>query len=78
MFRSSNARQASERAGSDGGTEVIPAQSRIEGGPDTPLELGGTGWRHTIKRAMKEFKADRCTMTAGAWPTTGSSPCSRR
>ena len=66
MFRSSSARQASERADSGSGTEVIPAQSRIEGGPDTPLELGGTGWRHTIKRAMKEFKADRCTMTAGS------------
>jgi hypothetical protein len=45
---------------------VIPPQSRIEGGPHTPLELGGTGWKHTIKRAMKEFKADRCTMTAGS------------
>jgi membrane protein len=45
---------------------VIPPQSRIEGGPDTPLELGGAGWRVTLKRAMKEFKSDRCTMTAGS------------
>jgi len=45
---------------------VIPPQRRIEGGPDSPLGLGGTGWKHTIKRAMKEFKADRCTMTAGS------------
>jgi membrane protein len=45
---------------------VIPPQRRIEGRPDSPLELGGTGWKHTIKRAMKEFKADRCTMTAGS------------
>lgn len=45
---------------------MIPPQRRIEGGPDSPLELGGTGWKHTIKRAMKEFKADRCTMTAGS------------
>jgi membrane protein len=46
--------------------EAIPPQSRVEGGPDTPLELGKTGWRHTLKRAMKEFKTDRCTMTAGS------------
>jgi membrane protein len=58
--------QASPAASSGVETEVIPAQSRLSGGPDTPLELGGAGWRHTIKRAMKEFKADRCTMTAGS------------
>ena len=51
---------------SDGGTDIIPPQSQVVGGPETPLELGGAGWRHTIKRAMKEFKADRCTMTAGS------------
>jgi membrane protein len=37
-----------------------------EGVPGTPLELGKTGWRHVLKRAVKEFKADRCTITAGA------------
>jgi membrane protein len=58
--------QASPAASSGVETEVIPAQSRLSGGPDTPLELGGAGWRHTLKRAMKEFKADRCTMTAGS------------
>jgi membrane protein len=47
-------------------TDVIPPQSQVVGGPETPLQLGGAGWRHTIKRAMKEFKADRCTMTAGS------------
>ena len=51
---------------SDGGTDGIPPQSQVVGGPETPLQLGGAGWRHTIKRAMKEFKADRCTMTAGS------------
>jgi membrane protein len=66
MFRSSRARNASEQASSGRETNVIPPQRRIEGGPDTPLELGGTGWKHTIRRAMKEFKADRCTMTAGS------------
>ncbi len=45
---------------------MIPPQGRIQGGPETPLQLGGAGWRHTIKRAMKEFKADRCSMTAGS------------
>ena len=66
MFRSRRARHAREQARSDRETDVIPPPSRIEGGPNTPLELGRTGWKHTIKRAAKEFKADRCTMTAGS------------
>ena len=66
MFRSSSARHAREQASPGTEPDVIPPQRSIEGGPDTPLELGGTGWRHLIKRALKEFKADRCTMTAGS------------
>jgi hypothetical protein len=31
--------------------ESIPPQSQVEGGPDTPLELGATGWKNTLKRA---------------------------
>ncbi|HEX3517376.1 MAG TPA: YihY/virulence factor BrkB family protein, partial [Trebonia sp.] len=31
----------------------------------TPLGLGGTGWRNTIKRSVKEFSTDRCTVIAG-------------
>jgi len=54
------------KPGAEGETEVITPQSRIEGGPDTPLELGWAGWGHTLKRAVKEFKTDRCTMTAGS------------
>jgi membrane protein len=54
------------KPGAQGEAEVITPQSRIEGGPDTPLELGRAGWGHTLKRAMKEFKTDRCTMTAGS------------
>ena len=48
------------------GTEAIPPQREVAGGPDSPLELGVTGWRDTLKRAVKEFKRDRCTMTAGS------------
>jgi len=46
--------------------QAIPPQNETSGGPDTPLELGETGWRHTLKRAGKEFVADRCSMTAGS------------
>jgi membrane protein len=59
-------RGATGPVNSDGGADVIPPQSQVVGGPETPLQLGEAGWRHTIKRAMKEFKADRCTMTAGS------------
>ncbi|HET6191470.1 MAG TPA: YihY/virulence factor BrkB family protein [Trebonia sp.] len=66
MFRASGARHASGKASPGTGKDVIPPRRRIEGGPETPLELGRAGWKHTLKRAMKEFKADRCTMTAGS------------
>lgn len=46
--------------------QAIPPQTEVSGGPDTPLELGETGWRNTLKRSIKEFKADRCTMMAGS------------
>jgi membrane protein len=46
--------------------EAIPAQAETSGGPDTPLELGRTGWRNTLKRSGKEFVRDRCSMTAGS------------
>jgi membrane protein len=59
-------RDTSVQAVSGRAAEAIPPQSQVVGGPETPLQLGGAGWRHTIKRAMKEFKADRCTMTAGS------------
>ncbi len=81
MFRHSNVRHASDSdrrpagdeadqggaaAANDGGAEAIPPLSEIDGAADSPLELGVTGWRHTLQRAMKEFKRDRCTMTAGS------------
>jgi membrane protein len=45
---------------------AIPPQSQLKDGPETPLELGETGWRHILQRAVKEFGADRCTTTAGS------------
>ena len=48
------------------GVEAIPPQRSVSGGPNTPLELGGSGWRDTLKRAGKEFVTDRCSMTAGS------------
>jgi len=42
----------------------IPPRSEVS--PDTPLELGVTGWRNTLKRTGKKFVADRCTMTSGS------------
>jgi membrane protein len=59
------------RNGADGtqrrrGTETIPPQNEVSGGPDTPLELGKTGWRDTLKRTGKKYVRDRCSMTAGS------------
>ena len=48
------------------GDESIPPQSQVSGGPQTPLELGGTGWKNTLKRTGKKFVRDRCSMTAGS------------
>jgi membrane protein len=48
------------------GSETIPPQNEVSGGPDTPLELGETGWRHTLKRTGKKYVRDRCSMTAGS------------
>jgi membrane protein len=47
-------------------TESIPPQNAVSGGPDNPLELGGTGWKNTLKRSVKKFTLDRCSMTAGS------------
>jgi len=45
--------------------EEIPPQTKDQPGPDSPLELGKSGWRDTLKRSAKEFKNDRAAMTAG-------------
>lgn len=34
--------------------------------PEGPLELGKSGWRVVIQRAIREFAADRCSLTAGS------------
>jgi membrane protein len=44
----------------------IPPEREVSGGPESPLELGATGWRNTLKRTGKKFARDRCSMTAGS------------
>ena len=64
-----NPRQGRPATGGEAGPEgqeSIPPQSRVEGGPETPLELGGTGWKNTLKRTGKKFTRDRASMTAAA------------
>lgn len=46
--------------------ESIPQQNEVSRGPRTPLELGQTGWKNTLKRTGKKFTRDRCSMTAGS------------
>jgi membrane protein len=46
--------------------QSIPPERSVSGGPDSPLELGATGWRNTIKRTGKKFVRDRCSMTAAS------------
>ena len=57
---------ANPRHGRNAGQETIPPQNEASGGPETPLELGGTGWKNTLKRTGKKFVRDRCSMTAGS------------
>jgi len=63
-----NPRHGRPGNGSDTGQhqETIPPRNDVSGGPRTPLELGGTGWKNTVKRAGKKFALDRCSMTAGS------------
>ena len=50
-----------------GGPEpAATPQTNSSGGPDSPLELGKSGWRDLLKRSGKEFVRDRCSMTAGS------------
>jgi membrane protein len=65
MAKRDNTRSA-DLNGSAAGRETIPPQNEVSGGPETPLELGETGWRHTVTRCGKKFVRDRCSMTAGS------------
>ena len=44
--------------------QEIPPQTGDGPGPDSPLELDPPDWKVSVKRAVKEFKADRGGMTA--------------
>ncbi len=46
--------------------EVIPPVRDLDGGPDNPLEIGRTGWRNSLQRAVKKYSRDRCSMAAGS------------
>ena len=63
--RAARAQESREARDQEQG-ESIPPVNQVSGGPDTPLELGGTGWKNTLKRTGKKFVRDRCSMTAAA------------
>ncbi|MGH9266511.1 MAG: YihY/virulence factor BrkB family protein, partial [Acidimicrobiales bacterium] len=44
--------------------EPIPPQKGGGPGPDSPLELGPRDWKESARRAAKEFKDDRATLTS--------------
>jgi len=44
--------------------EPIPTQTGDSPGPDSPLQLHPTDWKASVKRAAKEFKDDRATLTS--------------
>lgn len=46
--------------------EAIPPQREMAAGPDSPLEIPPSGWRNTLKRTIKKFSRDRCSMAAGS------------
>jgi len=44
--------------------EPIPVQTGEGPGPDSPLDMPAPDWKASVKRAIKEFKEDRGTLTA--------------
>ena len=46
--------------------QAIPPPDKVPGGPSTPLEISGTGWRQTLQRTVKTFSLHRGSMTAGS------------
>jgi membrane protein len=66
---SSDAAHAAQPAGAGRvrpSQETIPPNKHVEGGPDSPLEIGAAGWRNTLVRTGNKFTRDRCSMTAGS------------
>jgi membrane protein len=57
---------ATTQSSSAAGPDNIPAQKKGEPGPDTPLELTGGDWKVTVRRTLKEIKADRVPFIAAA------------
>jgi membrane protein len=43
--------------------QPIPPQTSEGPGPDSPMEMPPPDWKASIKRAIKEFKQDRATLT---------------
>jgi membrane protein len=54
------------RRGATAAGQEIPPPRTDSDEPDTPLELGRTGWRDVLTRSVKKFMADRSSMTAGS------------
>jgi len=46
-----------------GEEEPIPTQTGEGPGPDSPMDLPPPDWKESVKRAGKEFKEDRATLT---------------
>jgi uncharacterized BrkB/YihY/UPF0761 family membrane protein len=45
---------------------TVPSRQDAPGEPDTPPGLGKADWLDVLKRAIKEFSVDRCSLTAGS------------
>ena len=56
--------QTTERITDPSAEQGIPSQTGAGSGPDTPLELERSDWKETVKRTVKELKADRVTLIA--------------
>ena len=59
-------RDSRDQPGGPEGQPVPPQRAGESGGPDTPLEIGGTGWRRTLRRTGKAFSRHRLSMIAGS------------
>ena len=53
-----------EKPGAECAEEPIPPQTGDSPGPESPLKLQAPDWKASVKRAVKEFKDDRATLTS--------------